>query len=410
VTPPLLFWLVIAVVVPVGVVTVVVLAVLNCASVVLFAQRARQLVSEFTLTAETARTVGDICLRLDGLPLAIELAAARSKVLSPAMLLERLDYRLSLLVGGTRDLPARQRTLRSTIAWSYELLTPPEQRLLRALAVFAGGCTLDAAEAVCADAPPTGQSVLDGLTSLVNKNLLRADRSSVTQTRFAFLETIHEFALEQLQANSEADSVGARHAAHYLAVAEQDELANMQGSPAHVQWLERMKHEQDNFRTALRWAAAHGAAEVELRLAAALSSFWMMAGYAREGLLRLNEGLARSSAAPSRARAKALLSAAYMAILQGDCDAGQRLVAEAQPLVPESAEWYLRGLLLHTRAFLARNTCFLPAITGYTKGRPGTSPQAAEGESNAEGADGACPGDGRRFWFDRGRKRRQSGG
>jgi predicted ATPase len=149
-----------------------------------------------------------------------------------------------------------------------------------------------------------GQSVLDGLTSLVNKNVLRADRDSATEMRFALLETIREFAMEQLQASGEADSVGARHAAHYLAVAEQDELAYMQGSPAHVQWLERMKHEQDNFRAALRWAAAQGASDVELRLAAALSSFWTMAGYAREGLLLLSEGLARSSSATSRARAK----------------------------------------------------------------------------------------------------------
>jgi predicted ATPase/DNA-binding XRE family transcriptional regulator len=150
--------------------------VLDCASVRLFAQRARRLVPEFSLTPETARTVGEICLRLDGLPLAIELAAARVKVLSPAMLLERLEHRLPLLVGGPRDVPAHQRTLRSTIAWSYHLLSSHEQRLFRELAVFAGGCTLPATEAVSMLGLATSETVVDCVTSLVNKNLVRSER------------------------------------------------------------------------------------------------------------------------------------------------------------------------------------------------------------------------------------------
>jgi predicted ATPase/DNA-binding CsgD family transcriptional regulator/DNA-binding XRE family transcriptional regulator len=331
-------------------------ALLECASVQLFVQRAAQLVPNFTVPLESARTVADICLRLDGLPLAIELAAARAKVLSPALLLERLEHRLLLLVGGARDLPARQRTLRDTIAWSHDLLMESDRRLFRCLAVFAGGCTLAAAEALCEAEADPGRPVLDGLASLVDKNLVQREDGPDSEPRFVMLETVREFALEQLAQSGEGEAAAERHAEYFLALAERGELAVWMAGPAQLEWLERFERDHDNMRAALRWAEEHGAVELEQRLAGALANFWMIRGHGREGLGRLSTALAHGNAVPGCVRAKALLYAAYMAVLQGDTLMAQRLLDEAVPLAHGSADVSLLSLMFVTRGFLARAT------------------------------------------------------
>jgi predicted ATPase len=230
-------------------------AVEDCAAIQLFVERTRQVVPAFDVTPEITAIVADICMRMDGLPLAIEHAAARSNVLSPAHLLDRLDRRLSLLVGGARDLPARQRSLRDTISWSHDLLAPGDRRLFRRLAVFAGGFGLDAAEAVCRADIDLDSSVLDGLASLVDCNLLRAKDQMGGEPRFMMLETILEFALEQLGQSGEQQNRAERHALYFLATAEEAEMALLRG-PGQVEWFERLEQDHDNLRAALRWAGA----------------------------------------------------------------------------------------------------------------------------------------------------------
>ena len=185
-------------------------------AVALFVERARAVKADFALTDANAPAVAEICVRLDGLPLAIELAAARAKLLSPQALLARLEQRFDLLTGGPRDLPARQQTLRATIDWSYDLLGPDEQALFARLAVFVGGCTLEAAEAVCG-----GDGLLTGLSTLIDNSLLRQEEQPDGEPRFTMLETIRAYALERLEASGEAEEIRRRHAEHFLAVAEQ---------------------------------------------------------------------------------------------------------------------------------------------------------------------------------------------
>jgi predicted ATPase/DNA-binding XRE family transcriptional regulator len=218
-------------------------------AVALFLERARAVQPDFALTADTALAVAAICRHLDGLPLAIELAAARVKILPPPALLARLQQRLPLLTGGGRDLPARQRTMRNAIAWSYELLTPEEQRLFSRLAVFVGGCTLEAAEAVCPTDDDSTYGVLEGVASLVDKSLMREDHGSGGEPRYLMLETVREFALEQLQASGEEATIRMRHATWCLALAEQTApLLRGSGARAGFPGLER---EHGNLRAAL---------------------------------------------------------------------------------------------------------------------------------------------------------------
>ena len=208
----------------------------------LFVERAQAVMPEFALTETTAPAVAAICRRLEGLPLALELAAARIKLLPPEALLARLEQRLPLLRGGARDAPDRQQTMRDAIAWSHDLLTEAEQALFRRLAVFAGGFTLDAAAAITASGearPDQQEDVLEGLAALVDQSLLRlGERHAATgsaETRFAFLETVREYALERLQASGEAETIRRAHAAFYLSLAEQAE-SELTG-PAQVEWL-----------------------------------------------------------------------------------------------------------------------------------------------------------------------------
>jgi predicted ATPase/DNA-binding CsgD family transcriptional regulator len=302
----------------------------------LFVERARAVRPMFALTATNAAAVAEICRRLDGLPLAIELAAARVTVLPPAKLLARLDPSLPVLVNGARDLPARLQTMRETIAWSYDLLMPEEQALFRRLAVFAGGFTLEGAEYVGRETSPVSPvSVLDGIASLVDKSLLRRDEgtSPEGEPRYSMLETIREFGLEQLEAHAEADDSRRRHAGYYLALAEAEEQklrGRDQGGP-----LTRLRDEHDNLRAALGWSltAADGA-ETALRLAAALHWFWFLHGHYREGRRWLEEALARSvamepHAGTAQTRAKALAGAGMLAYPQGDYAAARARLEES---------------------------------------------------------------------------------
>ncbi len=300
-------------------------------SVSLFVERAQAVDRDFRLTAENGWAVAGICRRLDGLPLAIELAASRLRVLPPRAMLDRMGLTLPLLTGGARDLPARQRTLRDTIAWSYDLLSSDEQLLFRRLGLFRG-FDLGAADAVgAAVAAQPGSSsvavsalhigVLDGVSSLVEKNLLREVELPDGQPWYFMLETVREFAQEQLAASGEADAIQRRHILYYLKLAETAE-PETQG-PNEARWLARLEREIDNLRTALDWCEARGYGEPATRLALALWWFWLVRGHVTEGRQRLDALIARfplREVAGRRAadRAKLLRAAATLASVQGD--------------------------------------------------------------------------------------------
>ena len=323
----------------------------------LFVERAEALQFGFSLTAENALPLGELCRQLDGLPLAIELAAARIKLLPPAALLARLGRRLSLLSGGARSLPARQQTLRATIAWSWDLLTATEQAVFRRLAVFAGGWTLEAAEVVC---NPEGElDVMEALASLIDKSLVRRDEASGHVPRLRLLEIIRAFAWEQLETAGEVGSVRRRHAAYYLALAE-DADRHHHGAQRH-RWHDRLEGEHDNLRAALAWSAEVGETETELRLATALLWFWLRRGHWREGRVALEAAADRampSSTAPEagagpcrgeRLRASALASAGTLAWQQGDLAAAGPLLERAVKLAGALDE---RRTLAHASKYL----------------------------------------------------------
>jgi predicted ATPase/DNA-binding CsgD family transcriptional regulator len=280
---------------------------MDYAAMALFVQRAQEIRPDFELSPETAPAVAEICRRLDGLPLAIELAAARIKVLPPPALLERLERRLSLLSGGARDLPERQQTMRKTLAWSYDLLPPAEQRLFRRFAVFVGGWTLEAAEAVCMVSegaeplrPYLVPDPLDALGTLAEQGLIQEEGG---EPRFGMLQVIREYALERLEAGSddgrEANEVVAlrrAHAGYYLGLAEQAE-PELHG-PAQSAWLDRLERDHDNFRAALAWTLEEGRAGDLARLALALWPFWHARLYLREGQRWLEQVLALADRAP----------------------------------------------------------------------------------------------------------------
>lgn len=257
-------------------------------AVALFVERARSVKPDFQITLANAPAIVEICRALDGLPLAIELAAARVKMLSPQAILTRLSRRFALLADGPRDLPERHRSLLGAMAWSFDLLHPQEQAMLRRMAVFSGGWTLAAAEAVCAslsDEPPL--DVLGGLSALIDHSLVIQSEEVDGEPRFTQLETIREFAAEHLKASGEADAVRAAHAHYFLDLAEETQHT-ARGPDAPV-WLARLERELDNFRAALAWAREIGELTVGLRLATALSGFWHSHGHEREGARWLQE-------------------------------------------------------------------------------------------------------------------------
>jgi non-specific serine/threonine protein kinase len=293
-----------------------------CDAVALFVQRARGVQPSFALTEANALAVVEICQRLDGLPLAIELAAARTNVLTPSTLLARLANRLQILTGGPRDLPSRLQTMRAAIAWSYDLLDESEQVLFRRLSVFSGGFTLDAAEAMIDDGlandpSPTAISAgLERVGSLVDSSLVLRQEGVGGEPRFVMLETIREYGLEQLAASGEEDLARERHAAWCLMLAGQVET-NLMGPDIRL-WLARLEAEHDNFRGALTWLLERGDAETGLQLAAALWMFWFHCSYYREARAWLERALARAGAGASPTRSIALTATGLFAEAVGD--------------------------------------------------------------------------------------------
>jgi predicted ATPase/DNA-binding CsgD family transcriptional regulator len=310
------------------------------ASVALFIQRAQTYVPNFDVTATNAAALAEICVRLDGLPLAIELAAARIKLLPPRSLLPRLARRLQVLTRGASTLPARQQTLRATIQWSYDLLDAWEQRLFRRLSVFVDSCTLEAIEALCAALDDTGSgetiSVLDGVDSLIEKSLLRLPtlEEQEEEPRLHMLETIREYGLECLAATGEMAAARQAHAEYYLRLTE--EIEPKLAGPEQAVWLDRLEHEHANVRMALQWLLERGEMhhdmEMPLRFGGILRRFWLVHGHLQEGRTFLERALALSEGVTSPVRAHALNAAANIALNQGDVDRAEVLAEEGRTL------------------------------------------------------------------------------
>jgi predicted ATPase/class 3 adenylate cyclase len=294
-------------------------------SVALFIERARSVKPDFEVTNDNAPAVAEICVRLDGLPLAIELAAARIRILTPQAMLGRLEHRLGLLASGSRDLPERQQTLRGAIAWSHDMLDDTDAAMFACLAVFVGSAGLDAIDRLCGG--EVSGDPIDALESLVEKSLVRQSEGVGGEPRFAMLETIREFAVEQAIARDRWDSLRAGHAAHFLAVAE-DSATKVMGSDKRAM-LDRLEQDHDNLRAAMTWAVETHSAETALRLGAAVWRFWQMRGHLVEGLERLERALALEHGAEHpAARADALDAAAGLAYWLSDTDRSRRFYTE----------------------------------------------------------------------------------
>jgi predicted ATPase/serine/threonine protein kinase len=304
-------------------------------SVALFVERAQAVGPRVALTAENAAAVAGICARLDGLPLALELAAARVKVLSPAALAARLDHCLQVLTGGPRDVPTRQQTLRATIDWSHQVLSPAEQRLFRRLAVFARSCTIGAAEAACDSADDLGLDVLEGLGALVDHSLLRRSEGPDQEPRFEMLATIREDALERLVEAGEAPRTRRAHAAYLLVLAEEGGREICGPEPA--AWLARFDVELDDLRAALDHLVASGHAEWATRLVTALLPYWRRRELLAEGRERLSAALALPGASP-HTRAQALYTSSLLTGEQGDGPTTRALLTECVALFRELGE------------------------------------------------------------------------
>jgi predicted ATPase len=295
------------------------------AAVALFLERAKAVKHDFTLTKDNATAVATICSRLDGLPLAIELAASRVKLLSPTAMLTRLESSLNLLTGGARDLPVRQQTLRGTVNWSYSLLNAAEQSLVRRLSVFTGGCTLEAVEAVCDTKADLGIDVLDGMSSMVDKSLIQQLERPGVEPRFLMLSTIREYALERLVESGEEFATRRAHAAYYIVLAEEcgEDLST------HPEWLERFDLEHQNFRDALEFLIRTSDADWSTRLGAALFHFWETREHFAEGRGLLERLLHLPGAVQPKMRARLLFYTAVLASSQGDFDSAQKLHKES---------------------------------------------------------------------------------
>jgi predicted ATPase len=307
-------------------------------AVALFIQRAQAVKAEFTVTNANAPAVAEICTRLDGLPLAIELAAARVKFFAPHALLTRLAQGLSVLIGGARDVPARQQTLRGAIAWSYDLLSPEEQALFRRLSVFVDGWTWEAAEVVCQAAGALEADMLEGLLSLVDKSLLRQQESEQGEPRFWMLQLLREFGLEVLTKVGEQEATRQAHAQYYLSLAQQAE-PHLKGDEQ-ARWMAQLEQDYENLRTALRFLlerAGQGQpsrslyAQQALELSLALQWFWVThEGYVPEGLAFLQQALSQELGAERRAAA--LSAVGNLAWIVGDFEEAERSLAESVAL------------------------------------------------------------------------------
>jgi predicted ATPase len=326
----------------------------QCPAVALFVQRAIAAKPGFELTRENAPAVTEICARLDGLPLAIELAAARVKVLSPSSMLTRLASRLQLLTGGARDLPQRQQTLRAAMDWSYDLLNAAEQKLFRRLSVSVGGCNLEGVEAVCDTKGDLDVDLLDGMASMVDKSLAQHVEQAKGESRFRMLETIREYALEKLKASGEEALTKRAHAAYCLVLAEEEGTG--ESSVEGAEWLERFELEHDNFRSALEWLIETGDADWGLRLGAALFRYWEIREYLAEGRDLLGKLLKLAgAAAPTKARARALFAAGVLAGEQGDYASAEKLMIESKDIGRQLGDKMGVAVSLNALAVLTRD-------------------------------------------------------
>jgi tetratricopeptide (TPR) repeat protein len=291
-------------------------------------ERAKAVKNDFTITKENAAAIAAICARLDGLPLAIELAASRIKLLSPATMLTRLESSLNLLTGGARDLPLRQQTLRGTVNWSYSLLNAAEQSLFRRLSVFTGGCTLEAVEAICNTKGDLGLDALDGMASLADKSLTQPLAGASAESRFSMLSAIREYALERLVESGEEFATRRAHAAYYVVLGEEGggEL------PTHPEWLERFDLEHQNFREALEFLIKIGNADWGMRLGSALFHFWETREHIAEGRALLDRLLKLPGATQTKMRARLWFYAAVFSFVQGDFVCTQKWQEESLKL------------------------------------------------------------------------------
>jgi predicted ATPase len=309
-------------------------ALLQYPAVSLFRQRARAVKPDFEITKDNIAAVATICAQLDGLPLAIELAAARIKLLSPSAMQVRLESRLQLLTGGARDLPARQQTLRGAMDWSYGLLNPAEQKLFQRLSLFVGGCTMEAVEAVCDTRQDLGLDVFDGMASMVDKSLAQQWEQGTGEPRYVMLKTIRDYGLEHLAASGEEAATRRAHAAYYLVLAEEGTAGG--ADPAHTEWLERLEVEHDNLRAALEWLIQSGNADWGMRLGTALFRFWETREHFTEGRDRLDRLLKLpGAAARNQKRVRTLFAAGVLAGDQGDYASAQNLLEQSLGIARE---------------------------------------------------------------------------
>ena len=315
----------------------------------LFVTRARAAKASFPVTGETLRTVAEICIRLDGLPLAIELAASRARVLEPREILARLEQRQPLLTTGAANVPPRQRTLRDAIEWSYELLQPGEQALFTRLAIFAGGCTLEAAGTVCNAGDELGLDTFDGMASLVEQNLVQRS-GEAGESRFHLLETIREYAHDRLVTAAQAGETGRRHLEFYRDLGEIAEPHFMESD--REGWIDRIERENANVRAALGNALEAGKADDGLRLASALWRFWFQKGFMREGRTWLEALLALEPDAVSATRARALTALGGLTYWLSDADATERAYESAARLYRAIGDRGAEAQALYDLAFV----------------------------------------------------------
>ncbi|HET8851782.1 MAG TPA: tetratricopeptide repeat protein, partial [Ktedonobacteraceae bacterium] len=328
------------------------------AAVALFLQRAQAMKPTFQITSTNARPLAEVCIRLEGLPLAIELAASRITLFPPQALLVRLGQRLAVLTSGAQDAPARQQTLRNTIEWSYHLLDASEQRLFRHLSVFVGGCTFEAVEVLSTELDGEAGQALDGVASLINKSLLQQTEQDGNEPRLLMLETIREYGLEVLSASGEAETTQHAHAAYYLTLAEKAE-PELEGSQQ-VAWLERLEREHDNLRAVLAWSLERQPGEevgrrreLALRLGKALTRFWITRGHLREGRAFLEQALIEREDTPTALLARAHLVTGTFAWYQGDYDRAEELCQQSLTSYRELGDQWGIATCLHGAMRLA---------------------------------------------------------
>lgn len=346
-------------------------SLLGCPAVELFVERARSVSPVFRLDAENGPAVATICSWLDGIPLAIELAAAQTRLLSPRALAGRIDRALLLLTGGPRDLPARQRTLRDTILWSFNLLGVEEQRAFSQLGVFVGGCSVEAAESLISSASQSQAGAVDVLITLVEHSLVRRFDDRFGQARLDMFETIREFALERLREAGDESAARTRHAEIYLALAESME-PSLRSGPQEME-LDRLEAEHDNLRAALHWYLDSGVERGALRLTGALWRFWFLRGYLTEGRLWLQRSLSPATDRTPGVRAKALNGAAVLAEFQTDFRTAMELCEESLAMSRELGDVIGIADALSTRggidriqgAYGAAKTDFETALRSY---------------------------------------------